>query len=399
MDTRDVAPGSAVFLDAQSQEMITVQRCVTAIRTWFAEEFTRLHNERPQQVGGILYACPVWGAPYVARFAAACVPSLLAPENAAALANGRSRIVLFTDEAGVFFLAQAKRRLEAAGIDVRLHLIPTPIVAMLGENRQNRYTMLSAVHNIGVHMAGRIGSGFNMMAGDHIYARDFAPNLERMAGKYHGIVQSALSANLATVGRALGRYMDGERRLIVPGDRLNAIAWRHLHPQMRWMTVGMNRRNTTTRLPGATWLAWRGVDRLVVISPHMNVTYLSPIMCRFAPTCLPDTLDTALPRFMPAGAYIAKPEDGLAYIEVSDADKGYTTENLTVDQWVENLWRVVRFKEAYLPFMAPTEIAIPRSDEGTAAAAIERQRAALMQALVSALPRLREQIIEQATAA
>ena len=307
--------------------------------------------------------------------------------------------MLFTDERGVFLLARVKRQLEAAGIDVRLHLIPEAIASLLGKQRQNRYSMLSVVHNIGVQMAGRLGMGFNMMAGDHIYARDFVPNLKRLATKYHAIAQSALSADVAKVVPDLRKYVVDRKHLAVPGDRLNAIAWKHLHQQMRWMTVGLNRRNITTRLPGATWLAWRGRRSLSVISPHMNVTYLSPLMCKNAPTCVPDTLDTALPAFMPAGAYIPTAKDGLVYIEVSRGDKGHTTENLTRARWVDNLWHVVRFKAAYLPFMQPCEIAIPYSAQGLSAKEIERQRGVLMQALVDGREAAKDQFIEQATAA
>ena len=387
-----------MFVDEASQEMADIRQSVSLSKTWFAQDFTTIHNQPREERGGILLACPVWGEAYITRFALFCVTTLLAPANAAALADGKSRIVLFTDEAGVFLLAQVKRRLEAAGIDVRLYLIPSAITALIGKNRQNRYTLLSVVHNIGVQMAGRLGMGFNMMAGDHVYAADFFPNLKRLATKYHAIAQSALSADIATVGRGLAKYFDKDR-LAVPGDRLNAIAWKHLHPQMQWMTVGLNRRNITDRLPGATWLAWRGKRSLSIISPHMNVTYLSPLMCKNAPTCVPDTLDTALPAFMPAGAYIAGPADGLAYIEVSDADKGHTLENLTTAQWVDNLWHVVKFKEAYLPFMRPCEIAIPTSATGLSAKAIERQRGVLMQALVDGRERSKDQFIEHATAA
>lgn len=387
-----------MFVDETSQEMADIRQSVALSKTWFAQDFAQIHNSPREERGGILLACPVWGEAYIRRFALCCVTTLLAPANAAALADGRSRIVLFTDEAGVFLLTAIKRRLEAAGIDVRLYLIPSAITALISKNRQNRYTLLSVVHNLGVQMAGRLGMGFNMMAGDHVYAADFFPNLKRLATKYHAIAQSALSADIATVGRDLIKYFDKDR-LVVPGDKLNAIAWKHLHPQMRWMTVGMNRRNITTRLPGATWLAWRGKRSLSVISPHMNVTYLSPLMCRNAPTCVPDTLDTALPAFMPAGAYIPSPSDGLAYIEISDADKGHTRENLTQAQWISNLWHVVRFKEGYLPFMRPCEIAIPASAEGLSTKAIERQRAVLMEALVAGRQAAKDQFIEHATAA
>jgi hypothetical protein len=386
-----------MFVEEDSQEMADIRQSVALSKTWFAQDFATIHNQPREERGGILLACPVWGESYITRFAVFCVTTLLAPANAAALADGRSRIVLFTDEAGVFLLTQVKRRLEVAGIDVRLYLIPSAITALIGKNRQNRYTLLSVVHNLGVQMAGRLGMGFNMMAGDHSYAADFFPNLKRLATRYHAIAQSALSADIATVGRDLAKYFDKDR-LAVPGDRLTAIAWKHLHPQMRWMTVGLNRRNITTRLPGATWLAWRGQRSLSVISPHMNVTYLSPLMCRNAPTCVPDTLDTALPAFMPAGAYIPKPGE-LDYIEVSDADKGHTRENLTTAQWVDNLWHVVKFKERYLPFMQPCEIAIPYSTTGLSARVIERQRAVLMQALVDGREMAKDQFIEHATAA
>lgn len=387
------------FIEENSPEMADIRQSAALSRTWFAEQFTAIHNQAREELGGILLACPVWGEEYIARFWVYCVPSLLAPANAAALADGRSRIVLFTDEAGVFLLAKAKRHLEAAGIDVRLHLIPAAIAALLGKNRQNRYTLLSVVHNIGVQMAGRLGMGFNMMAADHVYGAEFFPNLKRLATKYHAIAQSALSADIATVGRDLVKHVVGNDRLVVPGDRLNAIAWKHLHAQMRWMTVGLNGRNITTRMPGSTWLAWRGERSLSIVSPHMNVTYLSPLMCRMAPTCVPDTLDTRLPAFMPAGAYVPTPADGLAYIEVSDADKGHSRENLTRAQWVDNLWHVVRFKESYLPFMQPCEIAIPASATGLSAKTIERQRGVLMQALVAGRERSKDQFIEHATAA
>lgn len=387
-----------MFVDADSPGMTDIRQSVALQKSWFAQEFAAINNRPREQIGGILMACPVWGESYIARFSAFCVPSLLAPANAAALANGRSRLVLFSDEAGMFALAAVKRRLEAVGIDVRLYLIPTQIATLLERNRQNRYSMLSVVHNIGVQMAGRLGMAFNMAAGDHVYAADFFPNLDRLATKYHAIAQSALSADITKVARPLAKYLDKDR-LVVPADALNAIAWKHLHKQMEWLTIGRHRRNIATGLPGHTWLAWRAKRRLVVMSPHMNVTYLSPLLCRNAPTCVPHTLDTALPWFMPTGAYIPRPEDGLGYIELSGRDKPHDTNRFTQAEWVDLLWSVVRYRNEYLPFMRPCEIAVPYSAKGLSAEAIERQHGTLMRALADGLEKAKDQYIEEATAA
>lgn len=389
-----------MIADSESHEMLDIRASVALMKTWFAQEFADIHSKPREEIGGILLACPVWGERYVARFSAFCVPSLLAPENAAALADGKSRLVLFSDEAGTFALAAVKRRLEAAGIDVRLHLIPTHISASLGKNPQNKYSMLSVVHNIGVQMAGRLGMGFHMMAGDHVYARDFYPNLKRLGGRYHAIAQSALSADVTKVARDLAKHLDDKDRLVVGGDALNAVGWKHLHKQMQWLTIGRNGRNIKKRLPGHTWLAWRAKDSLVVLSPHMNVTYLSPLMCRMAPTCVPHTLDTALPWFMPAGAYIAKRSDGLNYIELSDHNKPHDDVNrFSTAEWVDLLWGVLRFRAEYLPFMQPCEIGIPRTAKCLSMKEIGRQHGVLMQAAAARHEGAKDDFIEEMLAA
>lgn len=364
------------------QEAIENGEMLEVVHAWFARALFDVHGQAQQELGGLLMGCPLWGDRFIRRFEVYCASSMLAPENARALQG--ARMVLFTDDDSVGRLVSIKRRIEGAGIQVLLRQIPPDLAARMGRTNQGKYLVLGAVHNIMVQMAARWGMGFHMLVPDHLYGERYFPSLKRLATKHHAIVQCSISANLVTAARGLERFRKPDGHLAAPGRKLCALAWRHLHPQMRVMVV-TKKHDIDRRLPASTWLAWQGPKTLVVQSPHQHLAYLSPQFCRFAPSRVPHTMDAELPSFLPFGFYTAKPADDLAYIEVSGPDKAANRVIFSGEQWAHNLWTVLKFRDNYLPFLAAScEVPIGAHPGAMAIKEIDRQRGVLLNRFVAA---------------
>ena len=65
---------------------------------WFNDEITEIYSREPVEANdGLMMGCPVWGEQYIDRLAAYTIPTLMSPDNLAAL-KGRGRLVLYIDE-------------------------------------------------------------------------------------------------------------------------------------------------------------------------------------------------------------------------------------------------------------------------------------------------------------
>lgn len=343
---------------------------VQRLRDWFTRCLFDIHGESPAELGGLLLGAPLWGEEYISRFERWCMSSLVATENAAALKG--SRVVLFTDDDSAPHLVSCKRRLEGAGIHVLIRRIPPKIMAGIGKGNA-RFWLLGTVNNITVQMAARWGMGFHMLQPDHIYCADYFPKLLALGKRHHAMVQAALSVDLPAAAGDLGTLVCRHGAIEATAKELSEVAWDHLHPCTASRIIA-----STDILPASTWVAWRGEDRLVVMSPHHHPVWLSPHLCRFAPSRVPHTMDAELPRFMPFGFYAPVVSDGLVYIEASDGAKPGELRRMPVTDWSKNLWEVTKFRDYYLPIVAtPVEIPIPHGT-GLPKQEIERQRLGLL---------------------
>lgn len=359
--------------DKQMTKQEKLGQMVAAAQEWFLEwQFALRASPRQDIRGGVVLGCPLWGEDYIDRFERYCVASLLTPENAAALAG--SRLALFTDAASVNRVAGVERRF-AGRMEVLIYRIPPELMDGLQWHENARYVILGTVNNIALQMAARWGMGFHMFMPDHIYCRDYFRKLLSLGTQYHAIVQAALTMDMETGASDLESLRGKHCAIDATPEALTEVAWRHLHPHVRSRFV-----DGSSRLPLSSWLAWRGEDRLVTMSPHHHPAWMSPHLCRYAPSRVPHTMDAELPQFMHFGFYPPQPTDGLTYIEVSSGDKPSVGDVVPFADWSAHTWEVMKFRDNYLPVLGtPIEIAIPAGD-GMPLREIGQARAGLLEA-------------------
>lgn len=327
-----------------------------ALKRWLIRDMARLYGDgdraHTQEMPHLLMACPLWGERYVERFRTWCLPSILAPQNQAALLL-RARIVLFTDPDTLLDLCDLRPTLERHGIDLRLWEIPADVVDGLNRG-ENKYFALGAAGQIGIQMARRWGMAFHQLQPDVVYNEQWFPRLFELAEKYPAIAQWGLSADIDSAATALGAYRKGDA-LIIPDRELGAIGFRHLHAQQRSLTMnvdGIHRH----RMPAASWLGWIGKETYTIHCPHLNISYLSRELCQRARPHLPHTVETLLPELMPDGCHVPDAREGLTMIEVSGAEKpampaeGYGP----VAGYADAVWQSMRYRADYLPFLRRT---------------------------------------------
>lgn len=309
------------------------------LQGWFASEMAWLHGHAPWPQRWLLMGFPLWGDAYIDRFLRFCLPSLLAPANREAL-SGNCWFVIYYAAPDFPRILDVSRRLDAAGLTPILRQIPDEIMAKA--TGVNANWVLGTVHKLLIQMAARCGAGFHMAQPDQLYGRAYFRNLKRVGVQHTGIAQAGISAS-ETIEREWAP-VGKTGALILDGDTLDDLGFRHLHPQMR-MHI-MNNRDLDERLPRSTWLIWIAEDCLVLQRPHMHCAWMSSDLCRRAPLMIPNTLDAEMPWFMPK-PYFAKAGDGLGMLEISGPEKQHAMAYLDRREFCLNYWMTVRFQDAH----------------------------------------------------
>lgn len=332
------------------------------LENWFGHEMAELYRERPSRTDGILMCCPLWGKRYVDRFGRYCLPTLLAEQNLAVL-RGKCRILLFTDKPSFATLREWVRELERLHIDVQIFEIPQDIMEGItnqsrGDPVGNKYWALGVAGQLGLQHAGRHGLSYHMLMPDHVYAESYFPALQRLSQSHEAIVQPGISASIEIAHEALYAFRQEDGSLQIPDRELGQIGWMNLHKQTE--AAVMNKATIPTDLPESHFLLWQARDKLILHNCHMNAAYLSPELCRKAPTRIPATLDAELPAFIgKTPFYVPKANDGLTFIELSDATKGANNKRVDGAGFAYKCWLDVRHSRAWMPyFMEPCEIPI-----------------------------------------
>jgi hypothetical protein len=328
-------------------DVIGFQAIFKALDDWFKAEMRKLYGSAASPGTGVLMGFPVWGQKYFDRMQQYFVASILAEKNLEAL-RGRCRLVLFTTEDSDIPVYIAMRALKPLGIDLEVLTIPKTVMDEVPKNEMNKYWVLGTVQNLLIQMAGFTGMAFHMAQPDHVFEKEYWPNIFRLGEKHDAICQLGISATAeaAFADIELWRLPDGS--LSVPGRELGDIGWRHLHKQMH---PGMqNGKWAEPGLPSTFWTSWQGRDKLHLYSCHMNPAWLSPKLCALAQTRIPATVDSELPAFIPGDFYVPKVEDGLTFIEVSDDSKWSLPKAESFEHFSDQAWSTIKFDHAYLPY-------------------------------------------------
>lgn len=367
---------------------------LNVLEGWFGDEMSEINGRLAPPGTGLLMGAPIWGQHYVDRFAWYCLPSLLAPQNLAALRDN-CRLVLFTDRASWAPLWNVLRGLEhGTGIEVILREIPQPVMDGIynqqGSPVDNKYWALGVAGQLCLQMAGRANMAFHMLAPDHVYAATYFENLFRIAdGGYEAIAQPGISASLTQELHAeLYTYKQEDGSLAIPDRDLGTMGWRHLHPQTQENMI--TDKTIPDNLPLSHLWVWQGEDRLYLSSCHMNAAYLSPRLCAIAPTRIPATIDAELPAFFPEKFYVPKADDGLTFIELSDASKPHDARKGNLEAFVAACCEKTAFQEDWAPFTREVyEIPIHPQETFVDEAKIRHQHAWLLAQLQDERPTMK----------
>lgn len=363
----------------------TLMELLPALEQWYGDEIAELDGRLPDKGNGLLLACPLWGARYAQRFARYCLPSLLAPNNLAALRD-HCRIVLFTDKPTRPYLKEVVRGLDLdAGLQIIFRTIPDAIMDAIdnqprGAVIDNKYWALGIAGQVGMKMAGVAGMAFHQFHPDHVYADSYFLNLMRLAHEHEAIAQPGISATLPQAHDELYKWKQPDGTLAIPDRDLGDIGFRLLHPQTAASLI------TDERIPDDLPLmhlwTWQGKDRLYLSCCHMNAAYLSARRCAMAPSRIPATVDAELPSFFPREFYVPKADDGLTYIELSDATKPADTRRGTLAEFVACCAEKVAFQNYWEPYTKELyEIPIHEQETFADEAKVREQHAWLLEQL------------------
>lgn len=315
---------------------------------WFRREHLAAYGNQvlPDGKWRLCLAMLVYGN-YVERFLRLCVPSLLAPGNISALFD--PLIIIHTDaasfdavDAGVEPLRKFAR--------VEIYLVPQNIVMMAGEDKSNRYWLLSATDQLHMQQAKYRAHGFHMLMPDLVYAKGFFANLARLAvaGKSI-IVQNVLSTRLEKVEKALAAVDH-----CIDPEELNALALDYLHPLFY-----PNVMNGKKDFPQGLLLLMVGKSAVHIISPHMSIFYFAHEHLMNADIRLFNTIDSQLPYLVPKDVepYVPSANDGMALIEVSDRHRVLTSDkSCSLLEYCARFWMVGYCELGYARFSGLTSV-------------------------------------------
>lgn len=328
-----------------SEVIVSPQGSLPALQKWFGDEMVRLWSAwPPADRRWMLMGCPAWGD-YVERLVRWTLPTVLAPENMAAVAP--CWLVIFTDPHGYAAVHNSTKNLRAVGIHPIVILIPDAVLAEARRHPANRYWILGAAQNLLMRMADFAGAGFHMLMPDHLYGPRYFVGLKRLSAQHEIIAQTGISSEIGGVTRDIERFRHAQGWLSVPDADLGNIAWRHLHAQTR--AYLMNDATIPDRMPNAHYLCWQGERGIVSYCCHMNATWLSAEVCRSAPNFMPATIDTRLPHFAKT-FYVPQVADEMTFIEISGSDKAAAKEKVGFDMFAAKCWAQTGFSDAYMPY-------------------------------------------------
>lgn len=351
---------------------------------YFRNQMDRIHSGSAQN-GGIVMPMLCYGSEYLMRFAAFTMPSLMSIANIKALA-GRTRLLVYTDEASRMALWDVTQPLHQAGIDVQVVVLPP---AMLEPHL--KYMTLGTVHHIGLHAAQHWRAAIHMIAPDHVYSRSFFPNLSRLGHEHQAVGHVPISADIVAARPALERARDPSGILTLTSETLGAIAWQHMHPIMGVLIA--NDMDAPAHVPPVTPHIWKGQKAAILYSWHQNVDYLSPFLVSAVPPprlhTVFATLDTRWPYITTQYPYAPTLEDDMVLLELSGAEKVPQQSPVSLFDFAVTSWHICRFTNDYIThFSRPTMVPIGDQPDGLPDDVIAQRQAEIIKRTIELRPEI-----------
>ena len=321
------------------------------MQDWFTEALAD-HYTHTWSDHGILLGCTVWGDEYVERFKKFCLPSIFTPENHDALTGSRALLMIYTDTMGLITLHDTLSYIERTfhGVDVVVRRIPQPVFDSFATNSNAQYEVLGIAQNLMMKVAARCKAGKHMLLPDHVYPIGYFARLANLTVDHPVILQAGMSAYASHAAKPLEKYRNKEGFLLVPAEDLAEIGWRYRHKQSDAHMLKPCE-EFPTKWPRSHMVMWQGTDSVQLSCPHLNPIWLSPAICAAARLLPPSTIDAELPQLIKdAEFYMAQPEDGLSFVELSNEKKGAPLRDVPFNEFARAWWTQVNFRSPYLRF-------------------------------------------------
>lgn len=296
------------------------------INAWYRSELTP-HRWSQHENVRLVISLALWGESYVEKFLNYELPSMFAPRNSAALGRANTELIVYVDNPTYRSL---EHRLPIVPVEIRV--IHDDVMQILYQAPQYKYTLMAAVHNLGIAQAASKGAGFSMGVADIVYSENYFGRLLELAKTHQAIAHHAFITSQKWPGMFLtARCKDGALNISAP--ELGSIGWNYRAGLMdSW---NMNALDTFEEVPGTHFMLWRGKDYVRMHCPHITPVWIGPERCKAARLEPGDTLDA-----LPLGDYyVPTPEDDMVIVTLDDTREGRT-----------GLVPLERFKQGLIPF-------------------------------------------------
>lgn len=342
------------------------QNAIKIIGDWYADERWRI---APHPRGGLMLGAVIWGRWYTDIFTDYGLPTILAPDNVAALQD--AVIAIYTDEAGRDRLEMNTMAARDAGIQVQIHILPADIIAA----HERPFLCLAAAQQLLVTRAARANMNFHTLMPDHKYSARYFPNLKRLGAIHRNIAHGGL--NVARPPYAQFEvYRQPNGSLAIPARVLGTVGWQNT------IMCPMNDR-TPDAMPDEHYQVWRARDRAMLFNCYANPAYMTPMICRKmdSPNMTTGTLDCHTKALFRGDFCIPTVDDDMAFLSLGNAVQGTgrAANYTTLDAFLSRMWREIDGQTDLLPYyLRPTEIAAEIDETAPMADEVMAQQTALV---------------------
>lgn len=336
---------------------------MTAIDDWYRDQRNAIYGRAPPQSGiRLTLGMVVWGKWYVDMFERVCLPSLLAPANAAALRDCGATLEVITSEADKERVGGILGAAGDAGIGATLHTMPKAVL----KASPRPFLALAAAQSLQVQRAVQCGQAFHPVMPDHCYSGRYFPNLSALALKYRNIVHGGMNVAGELMTGDLEKYRAADGSIDIPARDLGTIGWNNS------IMCAMNN-NKPDRMPDEHYQVWRARDRVMLFNCYANPVYIRPEVGRLldrSETCT-GTIDCQTQALFGTDFYVPALTDDMTFVALTNAATLAPANNFTtIDKFLERMWSEIAGRpERLVYYLTPTEIAC--EDDPTRVDAVE----------------------------
>jgi hypothetical protein len=342
------------------------QKAIKIIGDWYPDERWRIP---PHPRGGLMLGAVIWGRWYTDIFTDYGLPTILAPENVAALQG--DIIAIYTDEASRDRLEMNLMPARSAGISVQIHTLPADIIAA----HERPFLPLAAAQQLLVTRAARAAMYYHTLMPDHGYNATYFPNLKKLGARHRNIAHGGLNVAQPPYA-ALEVYRRADGSMAIPARELGTVGWQN--------TIMCPMNDTAPdRMPDEHYQVWRARDRVMLFNGYANPAYMPPLICRKldTPNMTTGTLDCHTKALFRGDFYIPTVEDDMAFLSLGNAVQGTgrAANYTTLDKFLDRMWREIGGQSDLLPYyLRPTELPAAIDESAPTAEEVMGQQAALI---------------------